>query len=96
MIVKFSEHKRTNASVCANNQHSKVWTVAGKAKNGGFQVLVVTSQIYERDHFRGTLTDLLCSARLAVIYNLGKSKGRYDYISWFCSLLHFGLISELK
>lgn len=31
---------------------------------------MVTCQIYEGDHFRGTLTDLLCRSRLAVIDNL--------------------------
>lgn len=93
-IVKFiqNECKRTNPSVCANNQHSKIWTVAGEAKNGGFQVLVVTGQINECDHFGGTLTDLLSCPRLAVIYNLGKSEAKNDYISGYCGIFHFGLI----
>ncbi len=33
---------------------------------------MVTRQINECDHFRGTLTNLLCCPRLAVIHNLGK------------------------
>lgn len=62
----------TDACVCADDQHRKVRAVAGKAKDGGFQVLVVTRQIHERDHFGGTLTNLLCSPRLAVIHDLIK------------------------
>lgn len=60
----------TNTSICTDNKHGKIRTVAGKAKDGGLQVLVVTCQIDERDHFRGTLTDLLCRSGLAVIDNL--------------------------
>lgn len=60
----------TDACVCADDQHRKVWTVASKAEDGSFQVLVVTRQIHERDHFRGTLTNLLCSPRLTVIHDL--------------------------
>lgn len=41
----------TNTSICADDQHSKIRTVAGKAKDGGLQVLVVTRQINECDHF---------------------------------------------
>ena len=33
---------------------------------------MVTRQINECDHFRGTLTNLLRCSRLAVIHNLGK------------------------
>lgn len=62
----------TNASICADDQHSKIWTVAGEAKDGGLQVLVVTRKINECDHFGGTLANLLRCPRLAVIHNLGK------------------------
>lgn len=41
----------TDTSICADDQHSKIRTVAGKAKDGGLQVLVVTRQINECDHF---------------------------------------------
>lgn len=60
----------TDARVCADDQHCKVRAVAGKAEDGGFQVLVVTRQIHERDHFGGTFTNLLRSPRLAVIHDL--------------------------
>lgn len=62
----------TNASICADDQHSEIRAVAGEAKDGGLQVLVVTRQINECDHFRGTLTNLLCCSGLTVIHNLGK------------------------
>lgn len=64
----------TDACVCADDQHCKVRAVAGKAEDGGFQVLVVTRQIHERDHFRGTLANLLCRPRLAVIHDLERER----------------------
>lgn len=67
----------TNAGICADDQHSEIRTVAGEAKDGGLQVFMVTRQIYECDHFRGTLTNLLCCPRLAVIHNLGKEANMY-------------------
>ena len=66
----------THAGICADDQHCKIWTVAGEAKDGSFQVLVVARQVNECDHFRGTLTNLLCCPRLAVIHNLEKNKGK--------------------
>lgn len=64
----------TNAGICTHDQHSEIWTVTGEAKDGSLQVLVVTRQIDECDHFRGTLADLLCCSRLAVIHNLKEKK----------------------
>lgn len=72
-LLEIYQLKLTNAGVCADDQYSEIWTVAGEAKDGGLQVLMVTCQIDECDHFRGTLTNLLCCPRLAVIHNLEKS-----------------------
>lgn len=60
----------TNAGVGANHQHGKIRTVAGEAEDGCFQVLVVASQVDERDHLGGTLTDLFCCSGVTVIYHL--------------------------
>lgn len=60
----------TNAGVGTNHQHGKVWAVAGEAKDGCFQILVVASQVNESDHFGRTLTDLFCCPGVAVIYHL--------------------------
>lgn len=60
----------TNASVGTNHQHGKVWAVAGEAKDGCFQILVVASQVNESDHFGRTLTDLFCCPGVTVIYHL--------------------------
>ena len=50
----------THAGVGAHHQHGEVGAVACEAKDGGLQVLVVSSQVNESDHLGGALTDLLC------------------------------------
>lgn len=77
----------TNASICADDQHSEIRAVAGEAEDGGLKVLVVTGQINECDHFRGTFTNLLCCPRLAVIHNLGQKKKKKHNI-WSSSKSH--------
>lgn len=78
----------TNSSIRTDHKHCKIWTITGEAKDGGFQVLVVTRQINECDHFRGTLTNLLCCPRLAVIHNLKKENKQTNKISYQLLTFH--------
>ena len=71
-----SQTQPTNAGVCTDDQHGEVRAVAGEAEDGGLQVLVVSRQVDEGDHFRGALTDLLCCPRLAVVHHLAPRKDK--------------------
>lgn len=64
----------TYTRVGAHHQHGEVRAVAGQTKDGGLQVLVVTCQVNEGDHFGGALTDLLGCSGLAVVHHLNDTR----------------------
>jgi len=60
----------THAGVGADNQHGEVRRVAGQAEYRRLEVLVVASQVNQRDELTGRLADLLYRARLTVVDHL--------------------------
>jgi hypothetical protein len=60
----------TYARVSTDHQHGKVWGVAREAEYRGFQVLMMTTQIYQRDELGGVLTDFFSCPGLTVIHHL--------------------------
>ena len=68
----------TYTGVCTDDKHGEVWWVAGQPKDGGLQVFVVATQIYQGDQLGGVLTNLFYSPRLTVVYNLKQDRFYVD------------------
>ena len=62
----------TNASGGTDNKHSKIWAVAGETKDGGSEVFLMASQVYQSDQLTGILADFFHSATLSIVHNLQK------------------------
>jgi len=67
---KTTKQSPTHSGVSADNQHGEVGRVAGQAEYRRLEVLVVASQVNQRDELTGRLTDLLYRARLTVVDHL--------------------------
>lgn len=62
----------TNAGGSTDNKHSKIWAVAGETKDGGSEVFLMASQVYQSDQLTGILADFFHSATLGIVHHLQK------------------------
>ena len=60
----------TNAGGGTDNKHSKIWAVAGETKDGGPEVFLMASQVYQSDQLTGILADFFHSTTLSIVHNL--------------------------
>ena len=58
-----------HAATPRDHEHHVVGRVAGQGGDGGAQVLLVTSQVQQRDQLVSLLADLLCSRVTAVVHH---------------------------
>ena len=62
----------TNAGGSTDNKHSKIWAVAGETKDGGSEVFLMASQVYQSDQLTGILADFFHSATFGIVHHLQK------------------------
>ena len=60
----------TNACGSTDNKQGEIWAVACETKDGSSEILVMASQVYQRDQLAGVLTDFLHRAALGIVHNL--------------------------